>query len=138
MPNTGGRKKREDEAGRGASDVCIEIAPGICGFNCVVRACRKTPKKIGFQIAECECGQIKKLSENLQEMDWKELFTPVTRNPVYLQAQKTGCHPSCVIPAAMLKAAEVVMEMALPKNVHVKFIPCEGDRSDAPKNSHTV
>jgi len=52
---------------------------------------------------------------------------PVTRNPVYLAAQKSGCHPSCPIPAAVLKAAEVAMEMALPRDASIRFEPCIGE-----------
>ena len=46
---------------------------------------------------------------------------PVTRNPVYLAAQQSGCHASCPIPMAVLKAAEVAMEMALPRDVSIRF-----------------
>ena len=46
---------------------------------------------------------------------------PVTRNPVFLSAEHAGCHPSCPIPVAILKAAEVAMEMALPREVRIKF-----------------
>ena len=82
-------------------------------------------KKLRFQISESECGQIKKLAAALQEMDWKDLFVPLTRNPVYVSAEKSGCHPSCVMPAAMLKAAEAAMGMAIPKDVNFRFQPCD-------------
>ena len=52
---------------------------------------------------------------------------PATRNPVYLAAQKSGCHPSCPIPAAVLKVAEVSLEMALPRNASIRFEPCNKD-----------
>ncbi len=52
---------------------------------------------------------------------------PVTRNPVYLAAQKSGCHASCPIPMAVLKTAEVAMEMALPREVILQFEPCKGE-----------
>jgi hypothetical protein len=53
-----------------------------------------------------------------------ELFKPVSRNPVYRAAEKSGCHSSCVIPAAVLKAVEVAMGMALPREVLITFAPC--------------
>jgi len=126
MQNSPDRKITGSPVVEGVPDVCIEVMPGICGFTCVVRACKLEKRKIGLQISASDCEQIKKLSANLQEMDWKDLFVPLCRNPVYLQAEKSGCHPSCVLPAAMLKAAEVVMGMALPKDVHFQFQPCEG------------
>ena len=83
-------------------------------------------KKLRFQISNSECEQIKRLAATLQEMDWKDLFVPLTRNPVYVNAEKSGCHPSCVMPAAMLKAAEAAMGMAIPKDVNFRFQPCDG------------
>lgn len=124
MNNSQSRKISDNAAVEGAPDICIDVIPGICGFKCVVKAAKLENRKIGLQIFESECEQIKKLSANLQEMDWKDLFVPLSRNPVYVQAEKSGCHPSCVLPAAVLKAAEVVMGMALPKDVHFQFQPC--------------
>ena len=106
---------------------CVHVMPGICGFAGVVKARKLENRKIGFQISDSECEQIKRLSANLPEMDWKDLFVPLTRNPVYVNAEKSGCHPSCVIPAAMLKAAEVAMEMAIPKDVYFRFQSCDGE-----------
>ena len=61
-------------------------------------------------------------------MTLKELFMPVTRNPVYIAAEQSGCHPSCPIPAAALKAVEVAMEMALPRDVSIRFEQCQGEK----------
>ena len=54
----------------------------------------------------------------------------VSRNPVYLTAEKSGCHTSCVIPAAVLKAVEVAMGMALPREVRITFEPCPEKPAD--------
>jgi hypothetical protein len=54
-------------------------------------------------------------------MTLKELFAPVNRNPVFVSAQRAGCHPSCPIPVAILKAVEVAMGMALPRDAVIKF-----------------
>ena len=73
------------------------------------------------EIIDSECKQIKRLSSHLTEMSLRELFLPMTRNPVYIAAEKSGCHPSCAIPLAVLKAAEVAWGMALPMDVRIKF-----------------
>ena len=36
----------------------------------------------------------------------------------------SGCHLSCAIPAAIIKVAEVALELALPQEVHIKFEAC--------------
>jgi hypothetical protein len=53
-------------------------------------------------------------------MNLNELFLSVSHNPVYRAAEKSGCHASCVVPMAVLKAVEVAMEMAVARNVHIK------------------
>ncbi|MBW2193973.1 MAG: hypothetical protein JRF27_09345, partial [Deltaproteobacteria bacterium] len=45
----------------------------------------------------------------MSKLTLKGLFIPVTRNPVYLAAEQSGCHLSYPIPAAVLKAVEVAM-----------------------------
>ncbi|MGD8263618.1 MAG: hypothetical protein PVG70_08470 [Desulfobacterales bacterium] len=89
---------------------------------------RKIEKKIvALEIAESECNQIQQFSGHLSKITLRELFVPVTKNPVYLSAEKSGCHPSCPIPVAVLKAAEVAMEMALPRDVMIQFEDCQED-----------
>jgi hypothetical protein len=63
-------------------------------------------------------------------MSLKELFMPLTRNPVYIAAEKSGCHPSCAIPAAVIKAVEVALGMALPKEVRIKFTNEANEKED--------
>ena len=47
----------------------------------------------------------------------------MTRNPVYTAAEQAGCHSSCVYPAAILKAVEAAMGMAIAKDVELIFDP---------------
>lgn len=97
------------------------VEPGICGFPCVIEARKEDPRTVSIKIFGSECNQIKKLAEQLSRMTLQELFMPVTRNPAFVLAQKSGCHASCVVPVAVLKAVEVAMEMALPRNVTINF-----------------
>jgi len=99
----------------------VKGEPGICGFPCTIRAEKSGKGSVTVKIAS-ECKQIQRLSACLTEISLKELFMPLTRNPVYMAAEKSGCHSACVIPAAILKAVEVALEMALPKEVRVTFI----------------
>jgi len=108
----------------------VTTEPGICGLTCVIEVEKKTKYSVSLQVAESDCKHVKRLFQNLHEMNMRELFSPVSKNPVFLSAQQAGCHPSCPIPVAALKAAEVAMEMALPRDVTIKF------RSKRTKRSH--
>ena len=99
----------------------VTAEPGICGFPCVIEARRTGRYTVSIKIEGSECKHGQRLSELLEKITMKELFAPVTRNPVFLSAQKAGCHPSCPVPVAILKAVEVAMEMALPRDAVIKF-----------------
>ncbi len=101
--------------------VYVRVDPGICGFPCTIKAQKLDNRTVTVEINDSECKQIKRLSTRLTEMSLKELFMPLSRNPVYIAAEKSGCHPSCAIPAAVIKAVEVALGMALPREVRIKF-----------------
>jgi hypothetical protein len=116
---------RTQKAANGRSnDICASVNAGICGFTCRIKAWKIDKRTVGLEISESECQQILQFSELMSKLTLKELFMPVTRNPVYLAAEQSGCHPSCPIPAAVLKAAEVAMEMALPSDAFIRFEQC--------------
>jgi len=117
--------RSQNEAGR-PKDTCASVNAGICGFTCRIKAWKKDKKTVGLQISESECQQIQDFSESLNQLSLDEVFLPITRNPVYLAADHSGCHPSCPVPAAVLKAAEVALEMALAHDAVIRFEPCNG------------
>ena len=108
-----------------SSDTCVSVNAGICGFTCRIKAWKIDKRTVGLEISESECQQIQDFSELLSQLSLNEIFMPITRNPVYLAAEHSGCHPSCPIPAAVLKAAEVAMEMALARDASIRFEPCK-------------
>lgn len=99
----------------------VIVDPGICGFPCVIHVRKDDARTVSIEISGSECKQIKKLAGQLKRMTMQELFLPFSKNPAFLFAQKSGCHPSCPVPVAVLKAVEVGMEMALPKQVRITF-----------------
>ncbi|MBA4392271.1 MAG: hypothetical protein C0407_01845 [Desulfobacca sp.] len=101
----------------------MAVDSGICGFHCIVKAWEKEKRKVSIRISESECNQIQRLSQLVQEMNLKELFAPISKNLIFSSAQSVGCHPSCPVPMAILKAVEVAMGMALPKDAHIRFEP---------------
>lgn len=104
-----------------AKRACLAVTPGICGFQCRVQAHKCEGKSVSILISQSECKQIQRLARSLVKMGLRELFMPVTQNPVFVLAQQAGCHASCPVPVAVLKAVEVAMEMALPRDVEIRF-----------------
>ena len=110
------------------TNTCASVNAGVCGFTCRIEAWKIDKSAAGLEISESECQQIQRFSDLVSKLTLREIFMPVTRNPVYLAAQQSGCHASCPIPMAVLKTAEVAMEMALPREVSMRFEPCKGQK----------
>ncbi len=101
--------------------VHVRVDPGVCGFPCAIRVRKAGARAVAVEIDGSECKQIRLLSERLVQLTLKELFLPMTKNPVYVAATETGCHPSCAIPVGVVKAAEVALGLAVPKAVRIDF-----------------
>lgn len=100
--------------------VQLIVEPGICGFPGSIRVQRAGRYSVKVEL-KSGCQQIKGVASVLDEVKMSELFLPASRNPVYRAAELANCHASCPYPSAILKAAEVALEMALPKEVKFKF-----------------
>ena len=119
--------ENENRLANQSAETCASVNAGICGFTCWIRAWKKGQRAVGLAVSESECQQIQAFSDIVKSLTLKEVFTPATRNPVYLAAEQSGCHASCPVPVAVLKAAEVAMEMALARDVSIRFETCKGE-----------
>jgi hypothetical protein len=114
-------------ADKNTETVCVAVEPGICGFPCIINAEKMGSRMVALHISGSDCRQIKNLSERLARISLEDLFAPISRNPVYALAEEAGCHLSCPVPVAVIKAAEVAYGTALPRNVQIRFIPCKNE-----------
>ena len=117
-------ENREAKSGAKGAETCLSVIPGVCGFPGTVRAWRSDRREIRIQIEGSDCEQICTLARQVRKLSLRDIFKPPIHNPVFEQAARAGCHASCVWPVAVLKAAEVALEMALPRPVELAFVPC--------------
>jgi hypothetical protein len=90
-----------------------------------VGARRLDKQRALIEITGSECGLIQKMVAGLKEVTMSDIFAPHSVNPVFKAAEKAGCHLTCPVPVAILKAAEVALELALPQNATIIFVPYE-------------
>jgi hypothetical protein len=109
--------------------ILISVEPGICGFCCQVEARRLEKQRVLVEITGSDCTLIRKFAASLEEVRLTDIFTPHTRNPVFKAAEKAGCHLSCPVPVAVMKAAEVALELALPRAANMCFV--QDEKKDA-------
>ena len=103
--------------------VCVRVSPGICGFNCTVCARKIERRAVAVSIEGSACGQIQRLAQSVTRLSLQDLFKALTQNPVFVSAAQAGCHATCPIPTAILKASEAALGMALTSDVTIEFKP---------------
>lgn len=105
----------------------VEIKSGICGFSTIVHVEDKTGYKASFQLRS-ECPNWKKVNDILGGTDlnvMSELFKNRTTGKldsrVLEVSLKTIPHVSCPVASGLLKALEVGVGLALPKDATIHF-----------------
>lgn len=107
---------KPDDASNGVS---VRVDPGICGFVCTIKV-RREGREVSLDI-QSACEQIQKLRPCVGRLSMKDLFLPHTKNPVFLCAERARCHVACPIPVSLVKAAEVALGLALPRDATLTF-----------------
>ena len=106
--------------------VCVLVTPGICGFNCKVYAQKIDRRAVAVRIEGSDCKQIQRLAQTVTQLSMQDLFKALTKNPVFVNAEKAGCHSTCSVPTAILKASEAALGMAVKSDVIIEFEPSTG------------
>lgn len=102
--------------------VVISVNPGICGFGCTVKSERSGKRSVRIDITESGCTLIQKLADQLHDITLQDLFMPLTKNLIFISAEKAGCHLACPVPVAVVKASEAAFGLALPRDAAICFL----------------
>ena len=103
-------------------DVIAEVNPGVCGLASRVKASSPDGMKVVVEI-ESACPRIQAYAAQAMELDaYQELLSKALAQtlPVRLAAEH-NLHTTCLIPVAVLKAAEVAAGLALPRNASIEL-----------------
>ena len=107
--------------------VKVEITGGICGFTTRVNAEDKSGYKASFQL-ESQCPNWKKVNDilggkelNMMTELFKDKKTGTLNSQVLNVSMKTIPHVSCPVVSGILKALEVSVGLALPKDAAITF-----------------
>lgn len=101
--------------------ICLYVDPGICGFTCRIEARCSDKRTAHTEIAGSDCSMIQQLAEMIRTVTFQDVFVPLTENKIFVGAEKAGCHLACPVPSALVKAAEAVLTLALPRDVSFTF-----------------
>ncbi len=101
--------------------VTVSVTPGICSFACQVVAAQKSKRIASIEIIGSECTLINTLAATLSEITFFDLFKSYSNNHIFQSTEQAHCHLCCPIPIAIVKASEVVLGLALPRDVSIHF-----------------
>jgi hypothetical protein len=98
----------------------VTIDAGICGFITSVEAGRTGRRKVSVVLSS-ECEMVASMNGELQDVELMEALLPLGESAVWQCAYERLKHPCCPVPIGILKAIEVELELALPKDVVIHF-----------------
>ena len=102
----------------------VEVFAGVCGHSAMIEVFRVDEAHVQVVITSA-CEQITDMNPDLVRVQWKgrghEVFKRMTESAVYQSAGRHIRHTACPIPTAILKAIEVEVGVALPKDVTITF-----------------
>lgn len=98
----------------------VRIEAGICGLVTIVSASKEGLDSVNINL-ESDCPKVIRFYQDITSIDMMGILSTGQDNPVLNTAVKYKLHPSCPVPVGVLKAAEVAIGIALPKDAVIKF-----------------
>jgi hypothetical protein len=98
----------------------VVVEAGICGFSTIVVATKTGKRRVSVGV-ESDCEAVAQMNGDLQDMGWLEALGPPGKSVVWECACQHLQHPCCPVPIGIMKAIEVELDLALPKDVVIHF-----------------
>ena len=97
-------------------DVIAEISPGACGLVSRIKASSPDGMNVALEI-ESACPRVQSYAAQVTALDaFQELLRkPLAQTQPVLLAAEHSLHTTCLVPLAVLKAAEAAAGLALPQ-----------------------
>ena len=103
-------------------DVIAEVSPGACGLTSRIHASSPDGMNVVLEI-ESTCPRVQAYAAQVTGLDaYQELLSkPLAQTLPVLLAAEHNLHTTCLIPVAVLKAAEAAAGLALPRDAGIKL-----------------
>ncbi len=99
----------------------VSVNGGNCGFNSTITV-EKIDRSTVRVSVQSDCEHVQKMNPDLTSLDMRQtIFGKMINSLVYQSASQHLRHAACPVPTAILKAIEVELKMALPKDIVIHF-----------------
>ena len=103
----------------------VLVDAGICGFSTKVEVVRLSARRVSVALAS-DCEMVSQIAEQIRELDWQDTLRECEDSLVCKSAFRCVKHAACPVPVAIIKAIEVEVGAALPKDVVIHFETIDG------------
>ncbi|MCL5950347.1 MAG: hypothetical protein M1132_01260 [Chloroflexi bacterium] len=99
----------------------LVVRAGACGYDVRVAVEKLDRHTVRVALAS-ECEQIAALQSDIAELNWRKgVFCHIAESRIYQAASLHLNHAACPVPSAILKAIEVEVGIALPRDIVFHF-----------------
>ena len=98
----------------------VMVDAGICGFSTTVEVSKLSSRKVTVTLTS-DCEMVTQMAEDLGELDWQDTLGERRASLVDKTASRCLRHTACPVPVAIIKAIEVEVGLALPRDVAIHF-----------------
>jgi hypothetical protein len=98
----------------------IVVEPGICDFTTVVKVTKLSARRVRVVI-NTDCDMVSEMNSKLKELNWRDALGHQGDSFIHKTSTRHIKHAACPIPVAILKAIEVEVGAAAPKDVVIHF-----------------
>ena len=102
--------------------VITQVSPGACGLASRIKASSPDGTRVMLEI-ESDCPHVQAYAVQVTELNaFEELLSkPVGQTSPVLLAAEHHLHTTCLLPLAVLKAAEAAAGLALPQSAFIEL-----------------
>lgn len=99
----------------------VRLNSGACGYTSVIKVKALDKKRVQINIITA-CRMIQAFNKELLVIDWtKGVFDRFCHSLIYKTAHEKLKHTDCPVPMAIIKAIQVEINGATPKDITLKF-----------------
>jgi len=99
----------------------VLVDAGICGYSTEVEVIKISAQRVSVALTS-DCEMVNQVVEQVRELDWRDALRERENSLLCKSVFRCIRHAACPVPVAIIKAIEVEVAMALPKDVFIHFL----------------
>jgi hypothetical protein len=103
----------------------VIVNAGICGFSTRIEIARLSTRTVSAALTS-DCEMVRQAAQQIRELDWQDALRKREDSLICKAAFQCIKHAGCPVPLGIIKAIEVEVGMALPRDAVIHFEVTDG------------